>query len=122
MKFPDDWPANCPPDDAADAEGDVFRLVKSDQPTAEDFKTFHELGTRINAPACLRCGLSVFRNKADVEHLHQAYPKLGKFIARGTLKPEHGRTRATGRPTHTTWWSYENVDRAGILSDIEEIV
>jgi hypothetical protein len=37
MKFPDDWPNDCPPGDAEPASGTVFRLVKSDPHTAADF-------------------------------------------------------------------------------------
>ena len=124
MKFPDGWPAGYPPDDAEPAGGEVYRLVKSNPPAASDFLTHHELGKMPNAPACLRCGLSVFRACADAEHQYRAYPRLGKFIAKGELQPEHGVTKLTqGRqPTYTTWWSYEGVDRAAIFVSVEEIV
>ena len=124
MKFPDSWPAGCPPDDSEPATGEVYRLVKSNPPTASDFLTHHELGKLPNAPPCLRCGLSVFRAREDAEHQYRAYPRLGKFIAVGELQPEHGVTKLTqGRqPTHTTWWSYEGVDRAAIFVSVEEIV
>ncbi len=30
MKLPDMWPADCPPADAIDADGDVFRVVREE--------------------------------------------------------------------------------------------
>jgi|ERR1043165_2887373 hypothetical protein len=104
MDFPDNWPEDCPPEDADAADGQVFRLVKSNPHTASDFLSHHELGTLPKAPPCLRCGLSLFRTREDAEHQHRAYPKLGKFIATGMLKAEHGKAKLTqGRqPTHTT--------------------
>jgi hypothetical protein len=122
MNFPDDWPVGCPSQDAEPAQGEVYRLVKTNPPGPQDFKTNHDMGTRKNTDPCLRCGLSVFRQKVDAEHLYRAYPRLGKFIAKGMLKPEHGVTKQTGRPTHTTWWPYEQVDRAAIFPDVEEII
>jgi hypothetical protein len=124
MKFPDDWPAGCPPADAGAADGDAYRLVRNDPPTADDFLTHHETGKLPNASPCLRCGLSVFRSRDDAEHQHRAYPRLGRFIARGTFQARDGVTLLTrGRqPTHTTWWPYEGVDRARIFSAVEEIV
>ncbi|SRR5579883_1781769 len=124
MDFPDDWPAECPPDDVEAAIGVVYRLVKSNPHAAADFLTAHELDKLPNAPPCLRCGLSVFRTREDAEHQYRAYPKLGKFIAKGELQSEHGVTKRTqGRqPTHTTWWVYEGVDRGAIFASVEEIV
>ena len=76
MDFPNDWPQGCPPDDAEAASGQVFRLVKTNPATAADFMSHHERGILPMAPACLRCGLSVFRLREDAEHQHHAYPKL----------------------------------------------
>lgn len=118
MRFPSTWPENCPPDDAREAGGVVFRLVKHDPPIAEDLATHGETNRLPKAPACLRCGLSVFREVGDAVHQRLLLPKLGDFIARADLKPEHGKTKLTeGRqPTHTTWWVYEGVDRASLFA------
>ncbi len=125
MKFPPDWPEGCPPNDAEDAAGDTFRLVKSAVLTAEDFLSHHETGKLPNAPPCLRCGLSLFRTKEDAEHQHRAYPKLGKFIAKAILTRESGKTKLTKgqQPTHTTWWTFVGVDRLKLFTEteIEEI-
>ena len=71
------WPAGCPPDDAAPASGEVYRIVKSDPPTIMDFLTPHETGTLPKRDPCLRRSLSVYRRKADAEATMRAFPRLG---------------------------------------------
>ena len=124
MKFADDWPEDCPPNDAEAAAGIVFRLVRGKPASALDFQTHHETGKLPRAPACLRCGLSVFRIREDAEHQHRAYPKLGGFVAFGELRWEHGVTKLTHgqQPTHTTWWSYEEVIRCEVFTTVEALV
>jgi hypothetical protein len=119
--FPRDWPPGCPPEDAQDAWGEIYRLVKSNPPAIRDLETHHERGTRRKDPACLRCGLSVFRSRADAEHQSRVFPKLGSIIAMGALQPRHGKTKPTGKPTHTAWWIYEGVDRLAVFESFEEI-
>jgi hypothetical protein len=123
MKFPDDWPEGCPPEDAEPAAGQVFRLVKSNPHSAADFASHHELGTLPKGPACLRCGLSIFRTREDADHQHRAYPKLGRHVASGMLEAKHGVAKPTqGRqPTHTTWWPNEGVDRQSVFTTTEEL-
>lgn len=115
MSFPADRPQGCPPTDAEDANGEVFRLVKTDPPTAADFLSYHEMGITRGDPI-RRCGLSVFRDRADAEHASRAFPNLGNVIARAVLELGHGKTKQTGRPTHTTWWPAEGVDRATLFT------
>lgn len=122
LKFPDDWPADCPPADALDASGEFYRLFKTNPPASKDLMTHHERGTRLHDPPCLRCGLSVFRDRNDAEHQSRIYPKLGKIIGKAVLQPAHGTTKQTGKPTHTTWWMVTGVDRAAAFTSFEEIV
>jgi len=122
LQFPSDWPNGCPPDDAVDAAGEVFRAVKHEPPGDEDFASHHETGKLPKAPACLRCGLSVFREIRDAVHQRQLIPKLGSLIAQATLQADHGKTKLTKgkQPTHTTWWPYEGVNRASLFSVVTE--
>jgi hypothetical protein len=124
MSFADDWPENCPPTDAEEAAGMVYRLAHGNPMLASDVQTHHETGKLPNAPACPRCGLSVFRTKEDAEHQYRAYPKLGDFVACGELRSEHGVTKLTQgkQPTHTTWWSFEGVARAEVFISVEAII
>jgi hypothetical protein len=122
MQFPETWPANCPPPDAVDASGKVFRVVRNDPPVADDLASHSETGKLLNAPACLRCGLSTFRDFRDAVHQRLLLPKLGDWIAHATLAEEHGKTKLTSgkQPTHTTWWAYEGVNRASLFSVMSE--
>lgn len=119
MQFPTDWPENCPPQDAEDAHGNVYRVVKLDPVGADDFRTQHETGRMPNAPACLRCGLSVFQDLESAQHQHDLFPKLGGFIAKGRLESKHGkikRTPTSRAPRHTTWWCCIDVRRHALFS------
>lgn len=123
MHFPKNWLNDRPPPEAVDAEGSVFRLVKNSPPCESDLATHWETGRLKNAPECLRCGLSVFREIRDAVHQRRLMPKLGPWIARATLAPEHGKTKLTTgqQPTHTTWWSYEGVGRVALFSVVAEV-
>lgn len=120
MTFPDSWPANCPPHDAEDADGEVYRIVKNDPPHNDDYVTALEADKLRNRPACLRCGLSVFRAYEDAVHQQRLFPKLGDMIAKGVLNTGCGKTKQTGNPTHTTWWPYDGVGRARLFSVVRE--
>lgn len=122
MNFPADWPSDCPPADAVDAEGIVFRIVKNNPPLGADFATHREMGRLKTAPQCLRCGLSVFRELRDAVHQRLLLPKLGQWIAIASLAGNHGKTKVTAgqQPTHTTFWSYEGVDRAALFAIVLE--
>ncbi|HEV3255254.1 MAG TPA: hypothetical protein VG013_00105 [Gemmataceae bacterium] len=115
MTFPEDWPDRCPPDDAEDANGEVFRVAKANPPTADDFKSYYELGVK-RGDLVLRCGVSVFRLVLDAEHASRKFRNMGKVIAKAVLRAEHGKTKQTGRPTHTTWWPYVEVDRRSLFA------
>lgn len=120
--FPTDWPDNCPPLDAEDADGIVFRLVKNDPPQEKDLESHHESGRLPKAPPCLRCGLSVFRELRDAAHQRHLLPKLGKWIARAALQAEHGKIKPTPTkiPTHATWWAYDGVQRSQLFAVVTE--
>jgi len=121
-QFPNSWPPDCPPADAVDASGVVFRLVKNDPPNPSDFETHAESGRLPKADPCLRRGLSVFRDPQDAFHCRRILPKLGNMIASGALQPSDGKTKLTSgrQPTHTTWWAYEGVNRCSPFSVISE--
>jgi hypothetical protein len=78
-RFPDWFVPDCPPIDAAEASGTVYRFVGTNPPRPEEFQSYHETGELPNAPPCQRCGLSVFRKVEDVRrllrHLWKTYPR-----------------------------------------------
>ena len=122
MNFPANWPNDCPPQDAIDADGDVYRIVDNNPPVLADLATHLETGRLPKALPCMRSGLSVFREIRDAAHQRQLIPKLGRWIAKGTLKTEQGKTKLTTgkQPTHTTWWAYEGVNRAELFAVVSE--
>ena len=121
--FSDSWPSNCPPDEAEDALGVVYRVCSQNPPSQRDFQSHQELGKQSSGDPCMRCGLSVFRDLAEARHLTVLFPKLGSMVFRGELKPEQGKvkhTPARQRPSHTTWWPYDEVERAAGFTLMEE--
>lgn len=117
MTFPADWPTGCPSAETPEADGDVFRIVKTNPVAADDLRSHHETGKLPKADPCLRCGLSVFRVQEDAINQQRLMPKLGKLIARAALSAAHGKACLTKgqQPSHTTWWPYEGVDRAALF-------
>lgn len=123
MTFPTDWPVGCPSADTPNAEGEVYRIVKSNPATAADMLSHHETGRLPSADPCLRCGLSVFRILEDALNQQKLLPKLGKRIAKGLLTAPHGKACLTKgqQPTHTTWWPYDGADRVSIFVVVQEV-
>lgn len=118
MTFPDDWPDGCPGVNVPEAEGVLFRIVKGDPPTPDDLRSHHETGRLPRADPCLRCGLSVFRELADAQNQRSLMPRLGGWVATGTLRAVHGKACLTpgSQPTHTTWWPHVGVDRVALFT------
>jgi hypothetical protein len=112
-KFPQnaDWVHPCPPSDATDASGTVYRAAKSKPFTIDDIKTHAEKGTAKNIKdKCGRCGLSVVLTEEDAELHHVNFPKHGRFVAKAELKREHGVMKVVGgrEETHTNVWFLES--------------
>jgi hypothetical protein len=106
--WPEYFPDQCPPSDARQDELSVFRLVTNCPPTANDF-----LPTIIESPhrrfsgeeLCLACGVSVFKDKADILKTRERFkPLRDKKLAYGMIKPTDGLIKETGQPSHVTWW------------------
>jgi hypothetical protein len=115
MMWPKHFPSGCPEPEAIPADGIVWRIVKADTPTADDFVS-HKLtypAKNWGKSECQACGLSVHRNRADALGL-LALPRFrGYHVASGTLAPAHGVIRST--PTaksesHETWWVPQGVE------------
>jgi hypothetical protein len=123
MTFASYLPNGCPPAKAEPASGIVYRLVKRNPPTVADFLTHHETEKLPGADPCLRCGLSVFRAKLDAIHQRNSYPKLGEYVAEGTLQTRHGVAMLTSgrQPSHMTWWPFEGIDRSEPFPSAEKI-
>jgi hypothetical protein len=106
MPFAGNCPdTNCPPADAEEASGDVFRFVKSSPPTANDMRTWADDEKPADDP-CMACALSVLRRPEDVATARKAVPFFRKrLVAKATLSATHGRIKQTGKHKfHFSFW------------------
>jgi hypothetical protein len=116
--WPSYVPDGCPPPDAPEASGDVYRLIKGDSPSPDDFlpKVLEEPDGDFTGKECMAGGLSVYRKKKDLARLLTLPTFKGKpwQVARATLSPAVGRLKPTPprkiRNSHHTWWWPEGVD------------
>jgi hypothetical protein len=127
MTFPTDWAEGCPPPDAPAGDGVIYRIVKANPPAASDFLSFVEEGRPLRRPTpcpCMPYGLSVFPDRADAVWMSRSLPRLGKYLAKGTLGAADGCCKLTPgqRPTHTTWWPSCECARAGLFTEVEDAV
>jgi len=100
------WPANCPPADAVEADGVAHRIVSHDPPTENDLRSHAELGLAVDAPECLRRGVSLFSTRQQACHRLKLSRHLDSMVASATLQPAHGKvTRPPTKNGHFTWWS-----------------
>jgi len=111
-QFPAECPTKaCPPEDAVPTNGRIWRIVKNDPPTADDFQTYLELGKAMGAAPCRRCGLSVQITEKDARHMAETFNYLGNHLASANLGSDRGVVRQTGRVPHHTWWPDERTPR-----------
>jgi hypothetical protein len=115
LHFPQEWGAGCPPVEAQGAEGVFYRRVLHQTPSAEDFRSAFEEGTKrfSDRQKCQARGLSVFVAIEDAQRYAELYPATGNLIAQATLDNSDGKTKPTptNGNTHTTWWPYEGIER-----------
>lgn len=108
MLYPDHFPEQCPPDTAHEANGDVYRFIKTPKPEASDFTSHWEEspGKDWGDKGCLVCGLSVYIDFAEVATIWRTNPHWRRhFVAKGTLSPDWGEMLHTGKRSHHTWWT-----------------
>lgn len=117
-RHPSWFPPNCPPPEAEDAAGRVFRIVSGRALSEADFQTHHEDGTAPTAPPCSRCGISVFNSFEKAAHRQRLSPRLGPAISEGMLRPDAGKMLLTSTKSgHVEWWPYEGIVRASYFSE-----
>lgn len=104
-EFAKNCPETCPPPEAVDVNGDVYRFVRSDPPAHTDMRSWQDEGRNPGqGDPCGRCGLSVLTRLEDVAVARKAIPGFRKrLVAKATLRPEHGRICETGNHR----WHYD---------------
>lgn len=115
MKYRDKLPEGCPPDESDEITElrEVFRLVRSNPPTDEDF-----LSQRVKKPRqrfdgvseCQICGLSVFSERSDSERLLKLPHLRRRLICRLRLDVSAGSIQKTNKNSHYTWWPFAKFD------------
>ena len=128
--WPADFPAACPPTEANNAAGVVFRYLRPDSssPSAVDFRQ-----TRYDVPhrdyaglECQSCGVSVNSDKAESLALSAKFPKAfrNRKLAKGMLQPIFGKTLPTPSEVagahHLTWWIFAGIDPATSFAVTDE--
>jgi len=115
MNWPSFFPPQCPPSEARDASAEVFRLVSSNPPSANDFESWAQRHPKKWMGNCKASGLSVFTVKSDALRLVRRVPGMsapGGLIASAKLSPEAGKLMPTPRDgnSHHTWWAPAGFD------------
>lgn len=117
--WPRDFPTDCPPEEAARAEGVYYRLAKNNPPEQSDFEslysTNHARAERIareGGNKCQTMGLSVYTKFDHAVHRAKAPGKIGRNIVRLVLTRGPARVAPTGGgfDSHHTLWVPEGFD------------
>ena len=103
--WPEHFPSGCPSPSEPGAQGEVYRLVKTDPPQLSDFESWLELG-RGKGKDCQRAALSCVNALSHAIEQRKAYPThRDKLIASATLTEDHGCLAQTGsQPHHYSLW------------------
>lgn len=108
--WPDFFPANCPNPDIQSDEITVFRAIKSEEPTPDDFLPYKLMyPEKSYDDDCISCGLSVFIDIKDLIKKRKRIPgfrKQYKYTAKGNITKDSGVFTPTYGGSHITWWVY----------------
>ncbi|MBH3136416.1 hypothetical protein I5M99_06185 [Serratia marcescens] len=111
-EYPNYFPENVPPKEAKDAEGEFFRIVKSNPPQQGCFLSMYkEKPNRLKkfSGLKLKCcyGVSVYTEESAVVNAFDKFPEgTGqRYVAKGTVCAENGKMMKTfSDPFHHTLW------------------
>ena len=129
LKFPSDFPKDCPPNDAITPDGVYYRITRRDPPTSDDFLSTLLKDRRLaekrigdgKYTLCETMGISVFGDFQHVLQYAMQFPMLGDFIATVHIHPSHGRIKATGlgHMSHHTWWLSASCQPLRLVADTQ---
>ena len=94
------------------APRDVFRLVRTNPPTDDDFRSqrAEKPTVRFNVSECRARGLSVFVDRLVAERIAKKPNLIGTAICQVVLTTGAGRIKQTSGRSHYTWWPYKDYD------------
>lgn len=114
MTYREPLPDDCPPEESEDITEPliVFRLVRNNPPTDDDFKSQRaEKPTQnFGVSECIARGVSVFKERAAAEKMSKARNLKGTMVCQVELDRGAGRIQRTGSRSHYTWWPLANFD------------
>lgn len=108
--WPDHYPEKCPPGDAEDVSGVVYRFTNRMNPKHKDFLSYYELkpGEDWGKKSCQARGLSVYTSEDDCKAAISMVPALKKKnLCVAELSSESGviaRTPSKDNYNHKTLW------------------
>lgn len=116
------YPPMCPPNDAVPSAGNVYRVIKHNEPNLIDFETTLEREFRLKGNRAWKeedvrdASVSVMQTLSDAEKLRGIFPEwrrrkiaVGSIDGAGVMK--HSPDEENGIATHHDWWR-EAVDHA----------
>ena len=117
MKWYEELPPDCPPDEAYSPEGCYFRLG-SIPPDDSDFWSHRQRFPHkvFQVSECFARSLSVFDDKESVEKLKRLVPAMrSKPIFQVDLTEKNGLIQQTGNDVHHfSWWRSTEFDSSRI--------
>ena len=126
LRWPADFPENCPPEGANPAGGIFYRIVKNDPPELGDFIPIYHLNRRRandmmrrnSGVQCMLMGLSVYVDANEAVWYARRYHSLGDKIARLALEADAGEMLPTPRDgnSHHTWWQADGYNPVAIAT------
>lgn len=125
--WPDDYPESCPPPNAIEMSGTVYRFINGANPAERDFQSHYERqpDKSWGEEACKARGLSILRTTADCGDMRKAIPALRKKrIAMATVTTAVGLLATTPSIScngHCTWWrAPKPAEVVGLFSTVTE--
>ena len=120
LRWPADFPEDCPPEEAQTANGVYYYIVKSDPPELADFASLYHRNRKLAlrrvrngiVTECQTMGLSIFIERSDAVARARQYTGIGDKIAQLTLGADAGEILSTPRDgdSHHTWWKAKDYD------------
>ena len=117
VKYREPLPDDCPLPGAVDIVETriVYRLVWSDPPSHNDFRSYADLNPdkpyKDNTEECKARGVSVYKNPRAADKNRQRFANLAEtLICEVVLVEGAGRIKRTGSRTHFTWWPLAEYD------------
>lgn len=113
-RFREPLPEGCPTVEAEEitASRIVFRIVRSDPPTGDDFRSqrANSRNNQFNVSECQARGLSVFSEFQQAAKQLKRPTLRGAMVGRVALENGAGYILQTGQKAHYTWWPFADFD------------